>query len=164
MKNRRPIVILQALLLFFLAAVVVSNFYIMIMQVVFKKDLPKVFGFAQAVVVSGSMQPAIEVGDFLILWEKKEYRVDDIITFRWGNNLVTHRIIAIDGDRVVTKGDSNNIADEPIQMSQIEGKVFLCISGAGNLILFLKTPFGILLMIVVALLVAQTPFLGNKGR
>lgn len=158
MKSRRPIAIIQALLLFLLVALVVSNFYVMIMQVVFKKDLPKVFGFTQAVVVSGSMQPAIEVGDLLILREQKEYRVDDIITFRWNNSLVTHRIIAIDGDRVVTKGDSNNVTDEPIEMSQIEGKVILCISGAGKLIFFLKTPLGILLMIIAAILIIETPF------
>lgn len=164
MKNRRPIVIIQALLLLLLVAVVVSNFYIMIMQIVFKQDLPKVFGFAQAVVVSGSMQPAIEVGDLLILREVKEYRVDDIVTFRWDSNLVTHRIIAIDGDQVVTKGDSNNVTDEPMPMSRIEGKVVYSLSGAGNLILFLKTPLGILLMIIAAILIVEAPFFDKKRR
>ena len=164
MKNCRPIAVIQALLLFLLVAAVVSNFYIMIMQVFYKQDFPKVIGFAHVVVVSGSMQPAIDAGDLLILREQKEYQVGDVVTFRWNNSLVTHRIIAVDGDRVVTKGDSNNVADEPQQISRIEGKVVLCISGAGKLILFLKTPLGILLMIIAAVLIAETLIFGQQRR
>lgn len=158
--------IIQALLLFFLAVVVINNIYIMIMQVVFAKDLPKVFGFAQAIVVSGSMQPVIQVGDLLIIKEQREYRVDDIITYRSNNSLITHRVIGIDGSKILTKGDSNNVADEPIQASIVEGRVVLRVPRLGKLILFLKTPFGVLLLVLAAILILEVPFWGgqkNKG-
>ena len=44
-----------------------------ISKVVFKEDLPKIFGYSQVMVVSGSMEPTLLVGDLLFLHKQDSY-------------------------------------------------------------------------------------------
>jgi len=152
----------QKVLLVLLAALLLINLYILFMQVAFKADLPKIFGFSRVIVISGSMQPEIDVGDMLIIRQQDEYFENDVVTFRMGNSLVTHRIIEIDHSQVVTQGDENNVADEPSDLSAIEGKVVFKIPKVGSVMLFLKTPFGILCMILVGIALIELPNLSRR--
>lgn len=151
--------------LFLLISIIifVSNVYIVVERVVFKNDLPKIFGFAQVIVLSGSMHPEIEAGDFLIIYKSKTYHVDDIVTFRKEGSLITHRIIEFDGgDKVITKGDANNVNDALISTDKIEGRVALCIPNLGALILYSKTPFGILVLAAFGCLLFGILFVLDK--
>lgn len=78
--------------------------------------IPSVFGHTYLNVLSGSMEPEISTYDLTIGKKVKDSNtlsVGDIITFRDGDMLVTHRIIEIiDGNVYRTKGDSNAFADE----------------------------------------------------
>lgn len=134
--------IVTAMLLIILAA----NLYLIAARLIFKESLPKLFGYAQLAVVSGSMEPAIEVGDLLITRDFPGYDVGDIVVYDSDGTLVTHRIIEIDGDELHLKGDANNTSDPPIDRSMIVGKVIARIPQAGNFVLFLRTPAGILLL------------------
>ena len=81
---------------------------------------------------SNSMDPALQVGDVMLAQktnEDTEYQVGDIVTFsvEYGGTYyarVTHRIVAIDGDIVTTKGD-HNLNNDPftINVSQIRNRV-----------------------------------------
>lgn len=87
----------------------------------------------EVVSVSGdSMHPTLPVGSVSIAVktnEDTEYKVGDIITFSVNYNgtyysRVTHRIVAIDGDTIQTKGDKNPENDPfTIQSSQIRNVV-----------------------------------------
>lgn len=160
-KTRR---IMKISLLVMLCAILLVNLYIITARVVFKKDLPKVFGFAQIIVISGSMEPAIKVGDLLIIHEQDSYKVKDMVTFRQDKRFVTHRIIELRNDEVVTQGDVNNVPDEPIKLFQVEGKVFLRIPRVGDFILFLKTPFGILMLSLAAILLIEIPYIIDRRK
>lgn len=164
MQKKKVFKILHWIITVFLILILVFNLYMMIAKIVFKNDLPKVFGFAQVIVISGSMEPAVKVGDLLILHEKDSYTEGDIVCFRAENKLVTHRVVEINGDQVVTKGDVNNVVDKPIQLSQIEGKVVLRIPRAGDIMLFMRTALGNLLLIVAAILIIEIPFILEKYR
>jgi len=74
---------------------------------------------------SGSMMPKIKTEEIVVLWKSKEYKQNDIITYRVDNSYyVTHRIIQITQDGYITKGDFNNTQDETIvKKEQIQGKV-----------------------------------------
>ena len=92
-------------------------------------------------VETGSMEHGIHVGDYVLISKKNKYVVGDIVTYKKDNYFITHRIIkSIDGDKVITKGDANNAADEEISMSAIVGKVIF-IGGILNIIVDYK--FGI---------------------
>ena len=74
-------------------------------------------------VQTGSMEDGIHPGDYLLVMKQKDYKVGDIVTYREKDYLVTHRIISMNGDEIVTKGDANNTEDSPIQKSSIVGKM-----------------------------------------
>ena len=90
-----------------------------------------VFGKTILKVVTGSMEPSISVGDYIIV-EKTDtstLQKDDIIAFYSEQTdiygmLVTHRIVDIEEDGTfITKGDANPISDEvPVKADRIVGK------------------------------------------
>ena len=88
-------------------------------------------------VETGSMEYKIHVGDYILLSKANKYNVGDVVTYRENNYFITHRIIEIHGDKVITKGDANNMEDAEIDIKQIEGKVVYC-GGILNFIINFK--------------------------
>ena len=74
-------------------------------------------------VKTGSMEDNIHTGDYILIYNKKDYKVGDIVTYQKGNYHVTHRIISKEGNKFITKGDANNTPDEEINKKAIIGKV-----------------------------------------
>lgn len=74
-------------------------------------------------VKTGSMEDGIHTGDYILIFKKNKYQVGDIVTFKKDGYHVTHRIIEKKGNKIITKGDANNIPDEEIKESSIVGKV-----------------------------------------
>ena len=77
-------------------------------------------------VETGSMEDKIHTGDYILLVKKSDYYVGDIVTYNVKGYFVTHRIVKIEDDVIITKGDANNTEDEGISKDQIEGKVVYC--------------------------------------
>ena len=74
-------------------------------------------------VKTGSMEDGIHVGDYILIVKRNNYKVGDIVTYTKEDYYVTHRIVEKNGNKVITKGDANNIVDEEITASDIVGKV-----------------------------------------
>ncbi len=121
-------------------------------------QMPMPFGFGAAVVLSGSMEPALGIHDMIIVRETDSYEVDDIVVYQSGRSLVVHRIIAKNGETVVTRGDANNVADPPIEMRAIKGKVIAHVPGVGLAVNALKTPAGILTVLIAAFALTELSF------
>ena len=65
---------------------------------------------------SESMKPAINMGDMVITGPLggplgREVRPGSIVTYQRGEELVTHRVLSVDGNTLVTKGDA---VEDPI--------------------------------------------------
>ena len=144
-----------AIVLFLLGALLLYNVYNFISIKILKKDLAPIQGYAVLEVVSGSMEPNIHIGDMIVINTKnKEYRVNDIITFYDVNGaFVTHRIIYIDKDGILTKGDNNNAEDEKITKDKVVGKYVFKITGAGKIMAAFKTPFVMVMVMVIGVMV-----------
>lgn len=125
--------------------------------------LPMPFGVGVAVVESGSMEPSMKVGDMLIVKKRDEIAVGDVIVYRSGRMLVVHRVIAIDGDTLTTKGDANNAADTPFDKSAYEGTVVKRVPFVGMLLDGIKSPIGILLLAALAILLIELSRTGGKA-
>ncbi len=126
-------------------------------RVVLKEQLPTVFGYGSAIVISGSMQPNLNVGDYIIVKEKNEYHEGDIVVYiADDNSMVTHRIVEKNNHDFITKGDNNNIADKPITKSQIKGKVVLTLQAIGviQMMLSKQIPIIFILLLVIIILMA----------
>ena len=88
-------------------------------------------------VETGSMEDGIHAGDYILIYKKNKYDVGDVITYKKKDYYITHRIIKKKDNGIVTKGDANNVEDEPIEVDSIVGKVIL-VGGLLNIIIKFK--------------------------
>lgn len=112
------------------------------------------FGFRIYRVISGSMQPALQIGDVIIIKKANNYAEKDIITYDNGLTTITHRIKSIDGDEIITGGDANDAPDKPITKDRILGKYFFRIStfSVFSIMLTGKTIYLIMVLVLFAIL------------
>lgn len=87
--------------------------------------IPIIWGYHPLIIVSNSMEPTLKVGG--ILYYHKEsinsYKKNDILVFKIKNNIISHRIIKINDNSFITKGDANKKIDSSnIVYNQIIGK------------------------------------------
>ena len=127
-------------------------------------QLPMPFGYGWAVVLSGSMEPAISVDDLIIVSEKTPYTVGDTVVYQQGNMLVVHRVTAIEGDMVTTQGDANNVADAPINKNAIKGTVVAVLPKVGLLVSFVRTPIGTIAIAAAAVALVELPYRKEKEK
>lgn len=83
-------------------------------------------GYSAFEVSTGSMSGTMEIGDAILVKlidQNETVNKDEIVVYSQGTALVTHRIVEVNGNQIVTKGDANNTNDTPIQRNQIVGKV-----------------------------------------
>lgn len=135
MKNTKEIMrvlkfILKTLEICVITLIIITSLIIVIQRV--SNNEKSFFGYRIFKVETGSMIPAYNVGDVLLVKEKKieELTEGDVITYngKSGNmkgKTVTHRIINIERSNgtIYTKGDANNLADPEIKEEQVIGKV-----------------------------------------
>lgn len=112
------------------------------------------FGFRIYRVISGSMQPALQIGDVIIIKKANNYAEKDIITYDNGLTTITHRIKTINGDEIITEGDANDAPDKPITKDRILGKYFFRIStfSVFSIMLTGKTIYLIMVLVLFAIL------------
>lgn len=135
-----------------LIMIIIINLISIITVKVLKSPYPKVFGYSYFSVVSGSMDPYIEVGDEVVIKLTKDVKVNDVITFTEDGAIVTHRLMEIDGETIITKGDNNNSYDEPGNINDIIGKVALVIPHLGKIKFTITNPTFIVVVIIAYLL------------
>jgi signal peptidase I len=113
--------------------------------------LPRVTRLDVLVVRGGSMEPAIPLGSVVIVDRgDRTPSVGSIASFRDPEaGMVTHRVVAIDGARLVTKGDANATEDAiRREAADVYGTVVLSIPMAGFVIHVLQVPVVFLLVLL----------------
>ena len=113
-------------------------------------QMPMPLGFGVSVVLSGSMEPTLHINDLVIVKPADSYEPGDIVVYQTGNILVIHRLTETDGTTAVTKGDANNVADEPIPTYSIKGKLAGTVRGAGAVIQILQSTPGVVAILAIA--------------
>ena len=114
---------------------------------------PTLVGFETFVVLSGSMEPALGVGDLAVVGAVKpeQLRMRDIISYRTPaqpNVIVTHRLVGVSADEngrlmFETKGDANDSVDQvEVDSQAVLGRVFYAVPKIGYLVDFAKKPLG----------------------
>ena len=126
--------------------------------------MPMPFGVGLSVVMSGSMEPELKVNDLVFVHSGDSYEKGDIVVYQDGSSLVIHRIIEKTGDKVITKGDANDVPDRPVQVRDIKGRYTGRIPFVGVILLFLKSPAGFLIMIIAAAALFEYPYLRERKK
>ncbi len=121
------------------------------------EDYFELFGYSVFSVATGSMEPTISQNDLIIVKDSNNYNVGDIVTFKNEKSYITHRIVTVNTNNYVTKGDANNAKDVAITKDKIIGKVVKISSKAGVWHKVLTTPT-ILIMIFTTLILFDFAF------
>ena len=140
--------IIEILLRIFLIIVIVINIISIITVKILKYEYPNVFGYSYFEVISESMEPTIKVGDEIFIKLTNEVEKNDIITFKADGGIITHRLVRIDGNDYITKGDNNDSEDKPITKNDIIGKVVFKIPFLGKIKYVITNYYFICLLIV----------------
>lgn len=125
---------------------------------ILRKQMPMPFGYGIAVILSGSMEPALSINDLIIVKASAEPKVGDVVVYEAGQNLVVHRVIRIDGTQITTQGDANNVSDESFSKAQIIGVVQTRIRGAGQLIEWIRKPWVIFCVVIGMFAIEECSF------
>ena len=134
-------IVLRIVLCVLVGVLLVYNVYMLIAKLAFKQQMPTFFGFASAAVVSGSMEPTINTGDFIITLKRDDY----------------------------TMGDNNEGSVDPwtAREENIVGEVVLVLRGFGKAAAFFQTPAGMMCIVAAAALLwvlAELPSFIKKKK
>lgn len=88
-------------------------------------EIARVHGEVQLQVLGGSMLPSIWPSDHLIVQRRDpvEIQPGQIILYLRNGGLVAHRVVARDGEWLVTRGDSLPRVDAPVPANEIVGVI-----------------------------------------
>ncbi|MBS6955306.1 MAG: signal peptidase I [Enterocloster asparagiformis] len=121
-------------------------------------EVPDFLGYKPFIVLSGSMEPNIMTGDMVFVKETDpdSLKVGDVIAYKSGSAVVTHRIVDVTSEngetRYITQGDANNAPDQTsVKPADVEGIYQRRVAGAGNLAMFMQTTTGMILFVVCPL-------------
>ena len=108
-------------------------------------------GYSFSVVRSGSMVPTINVGDVIVTRPAgQNIQPGTVLMYQKGNDTITHRMLSVTGNNMVTKGDALQHPD-PWQtpVSDVRGIYLFKIPLIGYVLSFVKTKTGWFLAIIV---------------
>lgn len=127
---------------------------------------PSIFGYTIHRVQSGSMEPALMVGDIILNKDVDDVttlKLGDIITFQggdqYGNNHITHRIVQeprMGKDGVyylITKGDANDVEDDEIDETMVESVFVQKVEFLERFYTFFLSPWGLIIFIVLLVII-----------
>ena len=116
------------LIIFILVIIAIIAIWTSIQLNVQNKEYVDILGYSIFSTETGSMSPTLEKGDIVFVKIGEPIKEQDIVTYKKENAIITHRIIKIDEETIITKGDNNNTQDEEITQENIIGKVVYIIN------------------------------------
>jgi signal peptidase len=144
-----------------LLAIIIYDMIILIQSKENPDSTPSVFGIKTFCVVSGSMEPNININDIIIVQEVEQNQINtgDIISFTKDGETITHRVINIETDvngeiYYTTQGDANNVPDkEKVAFKNIEGKVVFKIPKIGEIVIALQQKSTLMLVLIILIII-----------
>lgn len=110
-------------------------------------------GFRVYRIGSGSMEPTLKINSFVLIKKSDKYEIDDIVTYKKNNEYITHRIIEINNNEIIAKGDANNTADDPINKNTIVGKVIFNLNVINFINYLFNKPLTWILLFIIGLII-----------
>jgi len=118
-----------------------------------------------ALVAGTSMEPTMGPNDLVLVRPAEGYAPGDVVAYQSPDlGLVIHRVASVEDGRLVLQGDNNDWIDSHRPApSEVAGKLWLSVPGAGRVVRWLAPPLGPSLLAVLALGMMLTPG-SPKGR
>ena len=148
--------IILDILIVLLAIILLITIYNNIQIKILGNDYASFFGNSVFEVQTGSMEPEISAGDWIIVKYEKNIQLNDIVTFEHKGQYITHRVIEAYNGTYVTKGDANSAKDAPISKDKIIGKVTKVLPHFGLLRKTIFNPIVLMFLIITCYLISVT--------
>jgi signal peptidase I len=117
-----------------------------------------------AIVEGSSMAPHLSDGDLAVVRSSDEVDVGDVVLYEEPDLRVgvLHRVVRLDGERLVLKGDANDFLDDRHPTAaEVEGSLWFSIPYAGFGLGWIRTPLHAALLVFALTFVALT---GGRAR
>ena len=160
--------ILYSIIYIILITIMIYNISLIAQSVLKPNKTPSFLGIKTYVIISGSMEPNIEIGDIVVVKAEENLDIGDVISYRKGQSVITHRITQINKNEngeieYRTQGDNNNVEDEePIKPSNIEGKVIKIVPKLGKVTLVLQNKVIIIFIFIIFYIYVSRNYKKNK--
>lgn len=152
------IILLKKIKNIFLDLMIVALILLIIIEITNRNKPINIFDYYLFYVKSGSMENTLCVGDYIIIKKSDNYNVGDIVTYKKDNGMyITHRIVSINDDKIITKGDANKVNDPEISREIIIGKL---VFKSVFLNFIIKNKLIVILIIIILLLIKS--IINNK--
>lgn len=154
-----------------LVPILIMNLSILFQANTNEEKVPSIFGYKPFIVLSGSMETDIKVGDLIITKnvDPTTLVVGDVIAFRDSQDTITtHRIIEMvdchNDTCFITKGDNNSSQDQQlVELSDVEGIYVGRIPQVGNILNSLSEPTTIIIVVLgITVIFAVAFMISNK--
>lgn len=161
MKNNKIIETINKILLNVLLVFAVLVFMLAIYSLIqvrwIRKSYSHFAGFIALVEKTESMQKEIYPDELLII-RVGNYNIKegDIISYYKGNEVITHRVIQVFDDGVITKGDNAENIDDKISNEMILGKIVFNVRATRFIKNVLFNPKVLILLIITLILLILT--------
>ena len=129
--------------------VLLSMMLVFNLVVIFSDQLSLPIGMF--VIRGGSMEPMLNRYDVVVTMKVpfSELEVSDVIVFERKGEYITHEIIAVKENSVITKGLSNGLADDSVSEEEFCAKMLFYIPYIGILSMIYESPVMMISFIVV---------------
>ncbi len=119
--------ILNIVIYVMIFVIIILLLYSILQRKITGEKYTNLFGYTILEVVTGSMSGTLEIGDGVIVQLTSDIKEEDIIVYKKEESLITHRLIKMEENTLITKGDANNVQDDPITKDVVIGKVIFVI-------------------------------------
>lgn len=119
------------ILLIIVTIILIIGFYYIYQIKIAKNDYANLLGYTFFEVATASMSPTIDIGDVVIVELTKDVEENDIIVYKDGESIITHRLIEKKETEFIARGDANNSDDKPIKEEMLLGKVIKIVPEIG---------------------------------
>ena len=140
------------IIIFLLVVGIIIALYGFIQVKVQKKAYCNYFGYTYFQILTGSMEDYIKIDDVVIVRITDKIKENDVISYKNGISVITHRVIEVHEDGYITKGDNNNTDDGLIEKNNVIGKVVYIGKGFGKIKKFILEPIVIIPFLVTVVL------------
>ena len=149
MKKIQKIIgkLVNVLIVLVIIAIIICAYSVFSIKVL-HKGYVNFFGYSIFEVATGSMKEEINIGDAVLVKINDDYKVGDIVTYQSGEDYITHRVVSKRDGYVITKGDANNVNDNPIDEKLILGRVVKIMPQVGVWKKVILTPKVIILILL----------------
>lgn len=127
------------------------NSALIVKSIIFPNEVPSFLGYKPFIVVSGSVQTDVRLGDFVVSKNEENLKIGDVVVVKTDKRkATTYSIKSINENNLKLENDTGDFVE--LSKKSIEGKMVLDIRTLGEIFLLLRNPIIITIFIILGII------------